>query len=74
MLCCLQCNYVYIGMFVCFVCFDALHPSQLLWLLGRSVGTGLGSNSLPLDLQSDTSLQSDVLPTVLHSPVIMGCN
>ena len=58
----------------CFVCFDDLRPSQHLWLLGLSVGTVPGSNLLPLDLQSDTSLQSDMLQTALHSPFILGCD
>ena len=32
-------------------------------------GTGSGSNLLPLDLQSDTYLQSDLKPTALCGPV-----
>ena len=31
-------------------------------------GTGPGSNSRPLDLQSDTNLQPDMLPTALRCP------
>ena len=31
-------------------------------------GTGPGSNSRPLDLQSDTYLQSDTLSTALRGP------
>ena len=37
--------------------------------LHETMGTGLGSNFLPLDLQSDTFLQSDTLLTVLCGPV-----
>ena len=35
----------------------------------RKYGTGPGSNSRPLDLQSDTHLKPDTLPTALHGPV-----
>ena len=58
----------------CFVCFDDLSTSQQLWLLGLSVGTVPGSNLLLLDLQSDMSLQSDMLQTALHSPFILRCD
>ena len=34
------------------------------------VGGGGGSNSRPLDLQSDTYLQPDTLPTALRGPGI----
>ena len=36
----------------------------------RKYGTRAGSNSLPLDLQSDTYLQPDTLPTALRGPGI----
>ena len=35
----------------------------------RKYGTGPGSNSRPLDLQSDTHLSPDTLPTALCGPV-----
>ena len=35
----------------------------------RKYGTGRGSNSRPLDLQSDSQVLPDTLPTVLHGPV-----
>ena len=35
----------------------------------RNLGTGLGSNSLPLDLQSDSHLLPDTLLTALPGPL-----
>ena len=35
----------------------------------RKYGTGPGSNSQPLDLQSDSHLLPDMLPTALRGPV-----
>ena len=37
----------------------------------QKYGTALGSNSRPLDLQSDTHLKPDTLPTALRGPVCM---
>ena len=36
----------------------------------RKYGTGPGSNSGPLDLQSDSHLLPDTLPTVLRGPAL----
>ena len=38
----------------------------------QKYGTGLGSNLRPLDLQSDSHLLPDMLPTLLHGPVSAG--
>ena len=65
-----------------FVCFVALRPkSTAMVIAGLSVhlttlfpgqaGTGTGSNSRPLDLQSDSHLLPDTLPTALRGPVTL---
>ena len=41
--------------------------------LHESMGPELGSNSRPLDLQSDSHLLPDTLPTALCGPVCNGC-
>ena len=58
-----------------FVCFVALHPkSTAMDLSPRKYETGPGSNSRPFDLQSDSHLLPDMLPTALCDPVTQWCN